>query len=74
MFKKNYFYSIEWYDDNDEKRISSGILSNIKKIKTSVDLTQTILDVIIDLEYEILKETEKEFEITKYKILNFNLV
>ena len=74
MFKKNYFYSIEWYDDNDEKRISSGILSNIKKIKTNFELTQTILDVIIDLEYEILKETEKEFEITKYKILNFNLV
>ena len=74
MFKKNYFYSIEWYDNNGEKRISSGILSNIKKIKTSVDLTHAILDVIIDLEYEILKETEKEFEITKYKILNFNLV
>lgn len=74
MFKKNYFYSIEWYDNNDEKRISSGILSNIKKIKTSVDLTHAILDVIIDLEYEIKKETEIEFEITKYKILNFNLV
>ena len=74
MFKKNYFYSIEWYDNNDEKRISSGILSNIKKIKTSVDLTYAILDVIIDLEYEILKETEQEFQITKYKILNFNLV
>lgn len=74
MFKKNYFYSIEWYDNNDEKRISSGIISNIKKIKTNVDLTFAILNVIVDLEYEILKETEKEFGITKYKILNFNLV
>lgn len=74
MFKKNYFYSIEWYDNNNEKRTSSGILSNIKRIKTSVDLTYAILDVIVDLEYEILKETEREFEITKYKILNFNLV
>ena len=74
MFKKNYFYSIEWYDNNDEKRISLGILSNIKKIKTSVDLTFAILNVIVDLEYEILKETGIKFEITKYKILNFNLV
>ena len=74
MFKKNYFYSIEWYDDNDEKRISSGILSNVKKIKTNVDLVYTIMGVIFDLEHEIFKETEKKFKITKFKILNFNLV
>ena len=43
MFKKNYFYSIEWYDDNNEKRISSGILSNVKKIKTN-ELKERIND------------------------------
>ena len=74
MFKKNYFYNIQFYDNNDEKRISLGILSNIKKIKTNDDLTRTILNVIIDLENEIFKETGIEFKITKYKILNFNLV
>ena len=73
MFKKNYFYSIEWYDNNDEKIISSGILSNIKKIKTNIDLTYAVLNVINDLEDEILKETGIEFKITKYKISNFNL-
>ena len=74
MFKKNYFYSIQWYDDNNEKRISSGILNNVKKIKTNVDLVYTMVGVIVDLENEIFKETEKKFKITKYKILNFNLV
>ena len=74
MFKKNYFYSIEWYDNNNEKRIALGILSNIKKIKTNIDLTYAVLNVINDLEDEIFKETGIEFKITKYKILNFNLV
>ena len=74
MFKKNYFYSIEWYDNNDEKIISSGILSNIKKIKTNIDLTYAVLNVINDLEDEILKETGIEFKITKYKMSNCNLV
>lgn len=74
MFKKNYFYSIEWYDNNNEKRIALGILSNIKKIKTNIDLTYAVLNVINDLEDEIFKETGIEFKITKYKISNFNLV
>lgn len=74
MFKKNYFYSLEYYDNNNEKQTKDGILEKTKRVKTDLDMRLMLTKVIMDIEEEIKKECEIEFEITNYKILNFNLV
>ena len=74
MFKKNYFYSLEYYDNNNEKQIKTGILKKIKRVKTDLDMRLALTKVIMDIEEEIEKECEIKFKITNYKILNFNLV
>lgn len=74
MFKKNYFYLLEYYDNNNEKKTKAGILEKTKKVKTDLDMRLALIKIITDIEEEIEKECEIEFKITNYKILNFNLV
>ena len=74
MFKKNYFYHIEWEDNEGQKRNNNGIIEKIKKVKTSVDLVSSIIPVLVEIENEFEYETGLEFTIQKYKILAFNEV
>lgn len=74
MFKKNYFYLLEYYDNNNEKKTKAGILEKTKIVKTDLDMRLALIKIIADIEEEIEKECEIEFKITNYKILNFNLV
>lgn len=74
MFKKNYFYLLEYYDNNNEKKTKTGILEKTKRVKTDLDMRLALIKIIADIEEEIEKECEIEFKITNYKILNFNLV
>lgn len=74
MFKKNYFYLLEYYDNNNEKQTKAGILEKTKRVKTDLDMRLALIKIIADIEEEIEKECEIEFKITNYKILNFNLV
>lgn len=74
MFKKNYFYNIEWIDSEGQKRNTHGITKKIKKVKTSVDLVSVIIYVLVEIENEYEYETGLEFTIEKYKILAFNEV
>lgn len=74
MFKKNYFYLLEYYDNNNEKQTKAGILEKTKRVKTYLDMRLALIKIIADIEEEIEKECEIKFKITKYKILNFNLV
>lgn len=74
MFKKNYFYLLEYYDNNNEKKTKAGILEKTKRVKTDLDMRLALIKIIADIEEEIEKECEIEFKITNYKILNFNLV
>ena len=74
MFKKNYFYLLEYYDNNNEKKTKAGILEKTKRVKTELDMRLALIKIIADIEEEIEKECEIEFKITNYKILNFNLV
>ena len=74
MFKKNYFYLLEYYDNNNEKQTKAGILEKTKRVKTYLDMMLALIKIIADIEEEIEKECEIEFKITNYKILNFNLV
>ena len=74
MFKKNYFYLLEYYDNNNEKQTKAGILEKTKRVKTYLDMRLALIKIIVDIEEEIEKECEIKFKITNYKILNFNLV
>lgn len=74
MFKKNYFYLLEYYDNNNEKKTKTGILEKTKRVKTDLDMRLALIKIIADIEEEIEKECEIKFKITNYKILNFNLV
>ena len=74
MFKKNYFYLLEYYDNNNEKKTKAGILEKTKRVKTELDMRLALIKIIADIEEEIEKECEIKFKITNYKILNFNLV
>ena len=74
MFKKNYFYLLEYYDNNNEKQTKDGILEKTKRVKTYLDMMLALIKIIADIEEEIEKECEIKFKITNYKILNFNLV
>lgn len=74
MFKKNYFYLLEYYDNNNEKKTKAGILEKTKRVKTDLDMRLALIKIIADIEEEIEKECEIKFKITNYKILNFNLV
>lgn len=74
MFKKNYFYLLEYYDNNNEKQTKAGILEKTKRVKTDLDMRLELIKIIADIEEEIEKECEIKFKITNYKILNFNLV
>ena len=74
MFKKNYFYLLEYYDNNNEKQTKAGILEKTKRVKTDLDMRLALIKIIADIEEEIEKECEIKFKITNYKILNFNLV
>lgn len=74
MFKKNYFYLLEYYDNNNEKQTKAGILEKTKRVKTYLDMRLALIKIITDIEEEIEKECEIKFKITNYKILNFNLV
>ena len=74
MFKKNYFYLLEYYDNNNEKQTKAGILEKTKRVKTYLDMRLALIKIIADIEEEIEKECEIKFKITNYKILNFNLV
>ena len=74
MFKKNYFYLLEYYDNNNEKQTKAGILEKTKRVKTDLDMRLALIKIIADIEEEIEEECEIKFKITNYKILNFNLV
>ena len=74
MFKKNYFYNIEWIDNEGQKRNKHGIIEKIKKVKTSVDLVAARIPALVEIENEFEYETGLEFTIEKYKIVAFNEV
>ena len=59
MFKKNYFYLLEYYDNNNEKQTKAGILEKTKRVKTYLDMRLVLIKIIADIEEEIENYLDK---------------